>query len=199
MTVPVWDLVDLPGYDVPDSNLDRKRQFFARGGARGSGPGGLAGGFALVELKGAEHGEAEISDAVGGAEIHLALAEVVDGLPEHLDHAGGILKRQGRKVGGQLENLLGLVAADDSAGAACCRAFLLGRGVVEKTILLAGLGMGPALGSVSTFVAATGLLVGVGFYSKKLCDFHKPPSVSLLGTPEDHDDAELWKISLLIS
>ncbi len=175
MIIPIWALVDLPGHDVPDSNLDRKRQFFARGGARGSGPGGLAGGFALVELKGAEHGEAEISDAVGGAEIHLALAEVVDGLPEHLDHVGGIPKRQGGKVGRQLENLLGLVAADDSAGAACRRAFLLGRGVVEKTILLAGLGMGPALGSVSTFVAATGLLAGVGFSCKELCDFHKYP------------------------
>src|SRR5260370_18587632 len=98
VTFLIWDLVDLAGYDVPDSNLDRKRQFFARGGARGSRPGGLAGGFALVEFKDAEHGQAEISDAVGGAEIHLALAEVVDGLPEHLDHVGGILKRQGGKA-----------------------------------------------------------------------------------------------------
>src|SRR5260370_20563730 len=93
-----WDLVEFPGYDVPDSNLDRKRQFFARGGARGSRPGGLAGGFALVEFKAAEHGEAEISHAVGGAEIHLALAEDVDGLPDHLHHLSGIAKRQCAKV-----------------------------------------------------------------------------------------------------
>ncbi len=93
---------------------------------------------------------------------------MVDGLPEHLDHAGGILKRQGGKVGRQLENLLGLVAADDSAGAACRRAFLLGGGIVKETILFAGAGMGPAPGSVSTFVAATGLLAGVDFSCKEL-------------------------------
>ena len=170
MTVPVWALVEFPGYDVPDRNLDRKRQFFARGGARGSRPGGLAGGFALVEFKDAEHGEAEISDAVGGAEIHLALAEVVDGLSEHLDHVGGILKRQGGKVGRQLENgfVLGLVTADDSAGAAGCRTFLLGRGIVKEAILPTFPGMGLALGSVITFVAATRLLAGVGFSCKKL-------------------------------
>src|SRR5260370_37463982 len=133
----MWDVVDLPGYDVPDSNLDRKRQFFARGGARGSRAGGLAGGFALVEFKAGEDGEAEISDAVGGAEVHLALAEVVDGLPEHLNHVGGIAKRQGGKVGRELENgfVLGLVAADDSAGAACRGTFLFGGRIVEETIL----------------------------------------------------------------
>ena len=155
--------------------MDRKRHFFARERARGSRPGGLAGGFALVEFKDAEHGEAEISDAVGGAEIHLALAEVVDGLPEHLDHVGGIPKRQGGKVGRQLENLLGLVAADDSAGAACRRTFLLGCGIVKEAILPTLPGMGLALGSVATFVAATGLLAGVGFSCKELCDFHKYP------------------------
>jgi len=177
VTIPVWALVELSGYDVPDSNLDRKRQFFARGGSRGSRPGGLAGGFALVEFKDAEHGEAEISDAVGGAEIHLALAEVVDGLPEHLDHAGGVLKRQGGKVGRQLENgfVLSLVAADDSAGAAGRGTFLLGRGIVKEAILPALPGMRLALGSVVTFVAATGLLAGVGFSCKELCDFHRYP------------------------
>src|SRR5260370_10525210 len=178
--MPIWALVDLPGHDVPDSRRERKRQFVARGGARGSGQGGVALG-ARVELKAAEHGEAEISDAVGGAEIHLALAEVVDGLPEHLDHVGGVLKRQGGKVGRQLENgfVLGLVPADDSAGAAGRRAFLLGRGIVQEAILPARAGMGLALGSVITFVAATALLGWVGFSFNTLCTFHLYPPSSL--------------------
>src|SRR5260370_37491519 len=129
------------------------------------------------------------------------MAEVVDGLPEHLDHVRGIPKRQGRKVGRQLENgfVLGLVAADDSAGAACRRAFLLGRGIVQEAILPARAGMGLALGSVTTFVAATGLLAGVGFSCKKLCDFHHFLLCPFLGTPEDHDGAQLVGISFLIS
>ncbi len=102
---------------------------------------------------------------------------MVDGLSEHLDHVGGIPKRQGEKVGRELRNLLGLVAADDSASAACRRAFLLGGGIVKEAILPTFPGMGFTLGSIIAFVAATGLLAGagVGFYSKKLCDFHKYP------------------------
>src|SRR5260370_42357807 len=105
------------------------------------------------------------------------MAEVVDGLPEHLDHVRGIPKRQGRKVGRQLENgfVLGLVAADDSAGTACRRAFLLGRGIVKEAILPTLPGMGLALGSVVSFVAATGLLAGVGFSFKELWGFHRYP------------------------
>src|SRR5260370_3078470 len=108
--------------------------------------------------------------AVGGGEIPLGLAEGVDGLPEHLDHLGGIAKREGGKVGRQLENgfVLGLGAADDSAGAACRGTFLLGGRIVEETILFAGAGMGFAPGSVVSFVAATGLLAGVGFSCKEL-------------------------------
>ncbi len=68
---------------------------------------------------------------------------------------------------------------------------------MKEAILPTLPGMGLALGSVITFVAATGWLAGVGFYSKKLCDFHEFSPVSLLGTPEDNDGAQFVEISLL--
>ncbi len=67
---------------------------------------------------------------------------------------------------------------------------------MKETILPALPGMGFTPGSVVSFVAATGLLAGVGFSCKELCNFHECPPVSLLGTPEDHDDAQLVEISL---
>jgi len=80
---------------------------------------------------------------------------------------------------GQLWNGLGsswgVAPAKDSTGAACRRAFLLGLGIVKEAILPALPGMGVALGPVSTFMAATGLLAGVGFSCKELCDFHRYP------------------------
>src|SRR5579859_5877672 len=117
-------------------------------------------GWLVVRFQGAEQDGSEIGDGLDGGEVHLATAEVIDGLGQQLVHIRGLLQRDGSEIGRQRDLGFGVTAANLSALLAGGGLFALLLGVVEKTIVLAGLGIGLAAGADFADVLATGLFIG---------------------------------------
>src|SRR5712692_2343773 len=117
-------------------------------------------GWLGVRFQSAKQERGEISDGLGGAHVHLATAEVVDGLGQQLEDIGGFLQADDGKIGRQSDLGFGLTAAGLSALPAGGGLLALLVGIVEKTIGLAGLGIGLAACADFADVLATGLFMG---------------------------------------
>src|SRR5713101_7403775 len=183
------DDTDCTGGEVGHVTFDVGLRLLFTGGAAGLiGLGGFGFGFGFgfsffflalgagLGFEDAEPAAGELAEAVGGARIHLALEHVVGDLFEELAYVVEGLERDQGRIGrqqGRVALRLAAAVAHESSVSMGCFSFLFLPGVfvMEKAILLAGLGRGIAGASlVAGAVAARG--VGVTTYFQELWDFH---------------------------
>src|SRR5712691_2940085 len=157
------DDTDCTSGEVGHVTFDVGERLLFTGGAAGLiGLGGFDVGFGFsffflalgagLGFEDAQPAAGELAEAVGGARIHLALEHVVGDLFEELAHVVEGLERDRGRIGRQQGRgfVLTPAVAHESAVSMGCFSFLLLPGVfvMEKTILLAGLGRSIAGGSL---------------------------------------------------
>ena len=113
----------------------------------------------LVRFQGAQQERGQIGDGLGDADVDLAAAQVVDGYRQQFEDIASFLQADGGEIRRQHNLRLHLASADLSALFAGVGLFLLLVGIVEETIVFAGLGIGLAAGANLADVFAAGLFV----------------------------------------